>query len=271
MLDEELVWSAGYGHANPTDGTPADADTIYSICSISKLFTAIGVMQLSEQGKLRLSDAVADHLPWFEALQPHLPDAAPITIEMLLTHSAGLPREAADFAYWSPPDFLFPTTAEMIDALGGQTTLYEPATYWQYSNLGLSLAGEIIAAVSGESYTEYVTAHIIEPLGLADTRPCFPTELHGTQMAVGYGGRGRDGSRPELPPFDGQGVCAAMGFTSTVRDLAKLAAWQHRTLSGKDDSILQRATVSTAACRPDVSRWAACVHTGAPLCCSSRT
>jgi hypothetical protein len=48
---------------------------------------------------------------------------------------------------------------------------------------------------------------------------------------------------PELPPFDGQGVCAAMGFTSTVRDLAKLAAWQHRTLSGKDARILQRATL----------------------------
>jgi CubicO group peptidase (beta-lactamase class C family) len=243
VLGEELVWSGAFGLANVEAGTPASADTIYSICSISKLFTAIACMQLRDQGKLSLSDPVAQHLDWF-ALEESVPDQRPITIEMLLTHSAGLPREAADAPYWSPPDFKFPSRDEIVAQLSGQTTLYESSTFWQYSNLGLSLVGEIVAAVSGESYEAYVTEHVLAPLGLTETRPYFPTSKHGAQMAIGYGGAARDGQRPTLPPFDTEGVCAAAGFTSTVVDLAKFAAWQHRTLNGTDTTgVLARSTL----------------------------
>ena len=191
VLGEELVWDAGFGLANVAAGVPADGDTIFSICSISKLFTSIACMQLRDQGKLSLSDPVAQHLPWFE-LTETVEDQRPITIEMLLTHSSGLPREANDAAYWSPPDFEFPTQEQIVAGLPGQTTLYESATFGQYSNLGLSLGGEVVAAVSGQSYDEYVVENVLEPLGLTDTRPYFPEDLHGRQMAIGYGGKGRE-------------------------------------------------------------------------------
>ena len=200
-------------------------------------------MQLRDQGKLSLSDTVAQHLPWFSPAEL-VEDQRPITIEMLLTHSSGLPREAADAAYWSPPGFEFPTRDEIVEQLPGQTTLYESATFWQYSNLGLSLVGEVVAAVSGQEYDEYVVLNVLEPLGLTDTRPFFPQDLHGRQMAIGYGGQGRDGARPTLPPFDTKGVCAAAGFTSTVKDMAKFAAWQHATLGGTDTTgVLARSTL----------------------------
>lgn len=243
VLGDELLWSSGFGLANVEARTPATPDTIYSICSISKLFTAIACMQLRDQGKLSLSDPVVRHLEWF-ALKETVQDQRPITIEMLLTHSAGLPREAADAPYWSPPDFKFPSRDEIVERLSGQVTLYESSTFWQYSNLGLSLVGEIVATVSGQSFEDYVTDHILTPLLLTDTRPYFPTSRHGGQMAIGYGAAARDGQRPTLPPFDTEGVCAAAGFTSTVNDLAKLAIWQHRTLNGTDATgVLARSTL----------------------------
>src|SRR5206468_7244591 len=65
VSDQDQLWAGGYGYADPTTKRPADAETIYSICSISKLFTSIAAMQLRDAGKLRLDDSVAKHLPWF--------------------------------------------------------------------------------------------------------------------------------------------------------------------------------------------------------------
>jgi len=113
--DQVLLWQRGYGYSNLATKRPADADTLYSICSISKLFTAISIMQLRDAGQLHLRDPVGDHLDWFNIEQAH-DDSGPTTIESLLTHSSGLPRES-DFPYWNGPDFPFPTRAQVIDRL----------------------------------------------------------------------------------------------------------------------------------------------------------
>jgi len=70
-LDQELAWSGGFGYADIDLKTPAKADTIYGICSISKLFTGIAVMQLRDQGKFQLDDPIASLLPWFNLKQAH--------------------------------------------------------------------------------------------------------------------------------------------------------------------------------------------------------
>jgi CubicO group peptidase (beta-lactamase class C family) len=163
VRDQDLIWSKGYGYANPAANRQADADTLYSICSISKLFTSIGIMQLRDAGKLRLGDSVNQHLDWFNIEQAHA-GSGPITIESLLTHSSGLPRES-DFPYWNGPDFPFPTREQLIDRLATQETLYPAQHYFQYSNLALSLAGEIIQERSGQDYGAYIKGQILEPLG----------------------------------------------------------------------------------------------------------
>ncbi len=150
--DQELVWSGSVGLASLEDRRPATSSTLYSICSISKLFTSIALMQLRDQGKVSLRDPVSQHLPWY-AVKQQYDDSSPVTLEGLLTHSAGLPRES-DHPYWSGPEFPFPTKDAVIAGLANQETLYSSRTKYQYSNLGLSLAGYVVEEVSGLPYHE---------------------------------------------------------------------------------------------------------------------
>ena len=182
IKDQQLVWSKGYGYADVENKVPMKAETICSICSISKLFTSVSIMQLWEQGKLRLDDSVSMYLPDFKVKQSF--ESVPITIRGLLTHSAGLPRES-DQPYWTWP-FIFPTEKEINDRLDDQSTLYPSSREYQYSNLGMALLGQIVAKVSGMPYEQYVQEKILKPLGLQDTRPYMPKDLYGSKLAKGY-------------------------------------------------------------------------------------
>ncbi len=239
--DQELVWARGYGEAHPESGVGATPATMYSVCSISKLFTSIGVMQLRDEGKLRLDDRVSALLPWYDVEQAH-PDGPPVTVEGILTHSSGLPRESAH-PYWTGPEFPFPTRDEIIDGLSRQETLYPGAHYFQYSNLGMALAGQIVEEASGMSYDDYVRTRILEPLGMTDTYTDIPLEHRGGRFATGYGRLGRDGERGESPFFQARGIAPAAGFSSTVEDLAKLASWQFRLLEDGGSEVLNVNTL----------------------------
>jgi len=105
-----------------------------------------------------LDDPVSKYLPWF-AIKNKFADAPPISIQHLITHTSGLPRESA-FPYWT--DAKFPTREEMISALKNQETIFPSETRWKYSNLALALAGEVVMAVSGEPYDAYIHTHILE-------------------------------------------------------------------------------------------------------------
>ena len=239
--DQDIVWSDGFGNANREQQVKATAKTIYSICSISKLFTSIGVMQIRDKGQLDLRDSPNQYLPWFDIKQTY-PDRAPITIRGILTHSSGLPRES-DFPYWTGPNFEFPSREQIMESVGKQQTLYPGDTYWQYSNLGLTLAGMMIAEVSGQTYDAYVTEHILDPLGLSDTQPELPRAHWGERLAIGYSGLQRNGKRMKLPFFQTRGIAPAAGFSSTVEDLAAFAAWQFRLLETGDEEVLRANTL----------------------------
>ena len=238
VMDQDVLWSGASGVADLDTKTPATSQTVYSICSVSKLFTSIGVMQLQDQGRVDLHTPVSEALPWFSIQQSH-PDGPPVTVEGLLTHSAGLPRES-DFPYWSAPDFSFPEREAIVDRLSEQETLYPASRYFQYSNLGLTLAGEIIAEASGEPFEAYVQNHILDPLGLDHTAPQLPWD----QMATGYTAMTRRGVRDRVPPFEAAGITPAAGFSSTVEDLARFASWQFRLLDGDEsDGVLRENTL----------------------------
>lgn len=239
--DQDLLWSRGFGYADRESRNPASPQTIYSICSISKLFTSVSVMQLWEEDKLHLESPVSDYLSWFD-IQNTFPDGLPITVEGLLTHSAGLPRES-DYPYWTGPDFDFPTRDQVIQRLSRQKTLYPAERYFQYSNLGLTLAGEIVAVVSGRPYAEYVSKNVLEPLGLKDTRPELPSEERGKRLATGYSALRRDGTRDRLNFFEAEGITPAAGFSSTAEDLGRFASWQFRLLENGGHEVLNAATL----------------------------
>ncbi len=239
VADQELVFAKGYGLADVAAATPATPDTVYGICSISKLFTALAVMMERDAGRLRLDDPVATYLPFFTL------DAASgaerVSVRDLLTHSGGVPREA-DAPYWTEPDFAFPAREEIIAGLARQRMLYQPERYFQYSNLGVSLLGMIVEATSGLAYERYVTERILTPLKLASTTTRLPAASDG-RLAVGYGAMPRAGERAVMLPYDAAGITPAAGFASTARDLAAFASWQFRLLAGEREEVMRTSTL----------------------------
>jgi CubicO group peptidase (beta-lactamase class C family) len=219
VADQDLVWSRGFGLADRATKTPMTPQTRFRMASHSKLFTATAVMQLREQGKLRLDDPVSKYLPWF-TLKTAEPDDPPITIEELLTHSSGLPREAG--SHWTTFDF--PTTEQVRGLMAERQAPFAPEVRWKYSNLAYTIAGMVIEAVSGQSWADYVHQHIYQPLGMSGSS----VDKNVAGLAIGYGRRMPDGSRAINPFIDARGMAAATGITSTVDDMAKFVSAQFR-------------------------------------------
>jgi CubicO group peptidase (beta-lactamase class C family) len=241
VVDQELVWSRGYGWADVERKAAASPDTLYGICSISKLFTAVAVMMERDAGRLRLDDPVGDHLAYFR-LDEGVPDSPPATIRDLLTHSGGIPRESPH-PYWTGPEFAFPSREEIVAGLERQRMLYPAERYFQYSNLGMALLGQVVETTSGLPYESYVQERILEPLGLTSTTPFLPEAERGKRLATGYGVLTRDGARDVMPLYRTRGVAPAAGFASSVRDLAAFASWQFRLLGRGGTELLSAATL----------------------------
>jgi CubicO group peptidase (beta-lactamase class C family) len=219
VADQELIWAAGFGYADTGKKVPMTPQTKFRMASHSKLFTATAIMQLREQGKLRLDDPVSKYLPWFQVKTAEAEDP-PITIEELLTHSSGLPREAN--SHWTT--FEFPTTEQLRGLMAERQAPFSPEVRWKYSNLAYSIAGLVIESVSGQTWADYVQQHIYQPLGM--TSSSVDKNVDG--LAVGYGRIMPDHSRAVNPFIDARGMGAATGITSTVEDMARFVSAQFR-------------------------------------------
>ena len=231
---DDLVWASGFGHADVDAGRPMSTDTRFRMASHSKLFTATAIMQLREEGRLRLDDPVSDYLPWF-TYQTASPDDPPITIEHLLTHSSGLPREAS--SHWT--DFDFPSAEEVRALMADRRAPFSPEVRWKYSNLAYTIAGLVIEEVSGLSWAEYLQQNIFDPLGMSASSVDLPDAM----MATGYGRRMPDGSRQVFPFVDARGMAAATGLTSTVEDMARFVSAQFREGARGGDRLLSTASL----------------------------
>lgn len=236
--DQDLIYASGFGWADVEAEKLATTETIFRIASHSKLFTAISIMQQRDAGNLELDDPVENYLPWFK-IENSFSDARPITIRHLLTHTSGLPREAGS-NYWQ--DFDFPTLELVQERLPRQQTIFPTETRWKYSNLALTVAGEVVAAVSGQSFAEYVEEHILTPLGMSSTSVVFP-DADRDRLATGYGQRMPDGSRAKLPFVDAVGMAAATGLSSTVTDMVKFVSWQFRLRESSGEEVLAANTL----------------------------
>lgn len=234
VSDQQLVWSKGFGLADLTARRPMSPSTLFRMASHSKLFTATAIMQLREQGKLRLDEPVAKYLPWF-TLRPAGSDDGEVTIEELLTHASGLPREAGD--HWSSNQF--PTGEEIKRLMADRQAALPPATRWKYSNLAYTIAGMVVEAVSGERWSDYVQRHIFDPLGMAGSS----VDQNVPGLTVGYGRRMPDGTRAVIPFIDARGMAAATGVSSNVDDMAKFVSAQFRAGKTGGSQILSTASL----------------------------
>jgi CubicO group peptidase (beta-lactamase class C family) len=194
------------GMADVEAGRTMQKDTIFQIMSMTKPVTAVGIMMLAEQGKLALRDPVELYLPEFRGLrvattlgpdkERHSVPNHAITIRDLLTHTAGIqdypgPPTIADYAQTMsvPLD-------EVVKQLAKQPLLFQPGTQWSYSSPGIEILGRIIEVCSGEKYVDYITEHILRPLGMKDSFFFPPADKIG-RIAMVY--EGKDGKLVRAP------------------------------------------------------------------------
>ena len=219
VYDQQLVWSQGFGFADVKNRVPMTPQVKFRIASHSKMFAAIAIMQLREEGRLRLDDPVEKYLPWFKA-KPAGDDDGVVTIEQLLSHTSGLQREAGD--HWS--SYTFPTEDEIRRLYSDRQAAFAPNVRWKYSNLAFAVAGLVVEQITGQKWATYVQQQMLAPLGMNATS----VDQNVPGLTVPYMRRMPDGSRDVLPFVDARGMAAATGMTSTVDDLAKFVSAQFR-------------------------------------------
>ena len=246
--DQDLIWTKGYGFADLAKKQPATPATAYRIASISKLFTATAILQLRDAGKLQLDDPVAKWLPEFAPA--HVDAGSPvITIRHLLTHTSGLPREV-DGTYWN--DMRFPSREDMERTLNTMGVVGPPENEWKYSNVAVSLAGYVVEKASGEPYADYVTRHVLEPLGMTATRVIPTRDM--ASLATGYGARTPGKPRTVRPFLDAAYMTPAANLASTVEDLARFAELQFRNGATPSDAATGGAPVLRAPTLREMQR-----------------
>jgi CubicO group peptidase (beta-lactamase class C family) len=211
---DQPVFSRAYGLAQLEPAVPMTTRHIFRIASHSKTFTATAVMQLVEQGRLRLDDRASAYIPWL---------ASDVTLRQLLNHASGIIRDGIAADFWRV-EMPFPDLATLREFADEFTILQDPANQlFKYSNIGFALLGIVIEAVSGTSYNAYVQEHIVERLGLADTGPEFDPDL-AARLVTGYTQGVLGVPRRPVPNIDTRALSPATGFYSTALDLCRYAS-----------------------------------------------
>jgi CubicO group peptidase (beta-lactamase class C family) len=184
VKDGVLAYERAFGMADGPRGIAATPDTVYHWWSMTKIPTAMAVLQLWERGQVRLDAAVRYYLPWFD-VEPVSPSSPAITVRHLLNHSSGLPDTMPAMIGWVHSD----------DAGRGQTELvkqhlpryrrlrFEPGSAALYSNLNSMVLGAVIEAVSGQSYEHYVVERVLRPLGMQQTDFVYTPTLAAQEAA----------------------------------------------------------------------------------------
>lgn len=235
LKDQEVIWSGSFGNANLEGSVPSTLDTMTSICSTSKVFTATAIMKLVDEGKINLDDKISDILPNYSVIQKY-PKREPITVRSLLSHSSGLPRDS--HPYWTGPEHYFPTEKELLAVLSTLETIHPVGSDISYGNINYSLLGLIIEETMSVSYKEFIENNIFDPLNMSNSVVEMQSSLYGKKHAIGYTAVNRDGNRKIANFYQTQAMQPAAGISTSANDLAKFLKWQFRLAAGKGNEIL---------------------------------
>lgn len=176
--DQTVVWAQGFGYADKQANIMAGPDTVYHLGSIAKVLTATAAMQLAEGGKLNIDRPLQNYLPQF-SIRSRFGDTLGITPRNIMTHHSGLPgnwvRGMSERHPWPFTD--------QVTAVKGEYVAWPPNYVFAYSNLGVSLLGAAIGAVSGEGYEAYMSNHLLKPLGMTHSE--FAARIPGKAYSKG--------------------------------------------------------------------------------------
>ncbi|HEY1426667.1 MAG TPA: serine hydrolase domain-containing protein [Caulobacteraceae bacterium] len=231
----EPVWLEAFGQTRLEGGGPVDPHTIFSLQSTSKNITAVAVMIVVQQGLLDLDAPITRYLPAFSVASRHEP--APqekMTLRLLLSHRAGFTHEAPvggnfdELAAYEHPSF-----EEHVESISRTWLRFPVGRRYAYSNLGIDLAGDILARACGTSFAEALRTLIFEPLGMADTN--VDPEVYAAEQNRAIGHQPGFPAVPTPVPMQ-----AAGGVYSSAADMARFAAFHlgRGSLGGRE--ILRR-------------------------------
>jgi len=224
----KVIFEQSYGMASIELGVPNGPDTKFRLGSITKQFTSAAILQLEEQGKLKVTDAACQYI----AECPENWKA--ITIHQLLSHTSGIPSYTDDPSFMKPKFMRVPMTPlEILMFSKGKPMDFPPGSQWKYDNTGYIFLGAIIEKVSGEKYADYLQRDIFGPLEMRDSGYDVTTAIL-KNRAAGYSG-GSDGMH-NADYLDMSLPYAAGSLYSTVRDLYR---WDRALYT---DKVLSKAS-----------------------------
>jgi len=236
VVDGEVRWWKAWGDRDVGRHQAADVDSVFRVASLTKSFTATAVLQLRDAGKLSLDDPAEKYLPEIAQLPYPTRDSPRITSRQLLSHSAGFPEDNpwGDLQLGMSSDELARLLAR------GLSFSHAPGTSYEYSNTGFALLGRLVERASGQRLEDYVSARVLQPLGMTAT-VWKMQDVPAGRLALGYGHRA-SAPGPELAggvreePQLGDGAYAAMGgLYTSMRDLARYASFHLDAWPPRDD------------------------------------
>ncbi len=262
VKDGRVLVAKGYGVRKLGDPGPVDARTLFGIASNTKVFTATALGLLVEEGKLQWDAPVIRYLPWFQMYDPFV--TRELTVRDLLVHRSGLGLGAGDLLWW-------PESTYDRHAIARRLRFIPPATSFRgayaYDNVLYLVAGEIIEAVSGQSWEDFVSQRILAKVGMTGSNVRHSAAGGGGNIAVTHAAV--DGVVRPIRPFESDNTNPAGGINTSAEDIAK---WMNVLLAQgalpdgsrlfSDQTYRQLTTLVTPMPNPDPPAELAAVKAG---------
>jgi CubicO group peptidase (beta-lactamase class C family) len=214
VKDRKVVVAKGYGVRKLGEPTPVDERTQFGIASNTKVLTALALGLLVEEGKVAWDAPVIRYLPWFRLSDPYV--TRELTIRDLLVHRSGLSLGAGDLLWWPPSTYTRREIAERLQFIPLATSF---RSAYAYDNVLYLVAGEVIQAVSGRSWEDFVAARLLVPMGMtsSDVRHSaagLPGNVATTHAPI-------DGKVRPIAPFLSDNTNPAGGVMAGAADMAR--------------------------------------------------
>jgi CubicO group peptidase (beta-lactamase class C family) len=175
VYDNEVIYTKGFGVKNIETKDLINEYSLFHMASVSKTFVATGIMQLVEQGKIKLDSKLIEYLPYFELKDDRYKK---ITIRQMLSHISGMPDEE-DYE-WDKPEYDEGALERYVRDLKNNKLMWEPGEKFAYSNIAFEILGDVIAKVSGVSFENYMKENILDVLKMKESnflKPLVSKEL----------------------------------------------------------------------------------------------
>ena len=234
VKDMEILWARGFGVEDLNKLTKADANTVYRVGSVSKLFTDIGIMQLVEKGEVDLDAPITDYLPEF---RPRSRFKREITLRQLMSHRSGLLREPLVGNYFDDDE---PTLEATVKSIIDSDVIYAPESKIKYSNSAIATVGYVLEKLKGEPFASYLRKNVLLPMGL--THSAFEPLPDITDRLADATMWSYDGRVFDAPTFE-LGMSPAGSMYAPVVDLGQFMKVLFNDGKGPNGPVIKKETL----------------------------